>query len=147
MKTTILILFTFFCLSSYSQTSDIIWVPSQKSVVATLRPYHSQFGWYMGGFHTLVLPQPYMYRTPLSLFNRVGVNFVPQSQKFSVMGGVFISSLEERYDTKPDLWFNFYPLRSITNQKSSFDFCISVNYMEGINLGVGVSIGNRGIYR
>jgi len=147
MKTTILILFTFFCLSSYSQTSDIIWVPSQKSVVATLRPYHSPFGWYMGGFHTLVLPQPYLYRTPLSLFNRVGVNFVPNNQKFSVMVGSFFSEIDDEYEFGNDFWINLYPLRILSNKKSRYDFCLSLNYSQEVRLGVGISIGSQGIYR
>lgn len=146
MKTTISILFTFFCLSCFSQTSDILWVGDQKTLVGSTRPYHSPIGLYVGGFYTKELPSPYIYRTPMSIINRVGVDIVGSKQKWGVMVGGFLSDGEDSEEVILDLWFKLYPLKILTNTSKGFDFVVAVNYMEGVRWGVGISIPFRGIY-
>jgi hypothetical protein len=146
MKTTILILFTLFCLSSYSQTSDILWVPDQKSLVASMRPYHSPIGLYVGGYYTTNFPPPYLYRTTISIINRMGVNIVGSKQKWGIMGGVYIEDTEDYKSLKPDVWLKIYPLKILTNTSKGFDFVVAVNYMDSFRWGVGISIPFRGIY-
>ena len=146
MKTTILILFTSFCLSSYSQTSDILWVPDQKSIVASMRPHHSPLGLYVGGYYTKKFPSPYIYTTPISIINRAGINFVGPKQQWGIMGGVYLENTEDYKNLKPDLWIKFYPLKMITGATTGFDFSIGLNYMDGVRYGIGISIPTIGGY-
>jgi hypothetical protein len=47
----------------------------------------------------------------------------------------------------PDVWVKIYPIRMLTGDKSSIDFAVGVNYMEGFSLGIGLSIPYGSIYK
>lgn len=146
MKTTILSLLLFLGFESYGQVADVMWVPSQKSLVASQRPYHSPLGVYVGGYYTTNFPSPYIYTTPLSIFNRVGINYVGPKQKWGFMGGVYFENKKELKEYKPDFWLKIYPLRIITGANTGLDLTLGVNYMEGFRYGVGLSLPTSGIY-
>jgi hypothetical protein len=146
MKTILTLLFVNFYLLTNAQVADLLWVPEQKSIVASQRPYYSKLGWYVGGYYTKKFPSPYLYRTPFSIINRIGVNYVGDKQKVSVMAGAFIASKQDELTFEPDVWVKIYPLRILTNTSKGFDFVVAVNYMENFRWGFGISIPSQGIY-
>jgi len=56
------------------------------------------------------------------------------------MGGVFFENFMDNTEFKPDVWVKIYPLRILLNVERGPDFTLGVNYMNGINYGVGLSI-------
>ena len=146
MKTTLLSIFWFFCLSTYGQTSDILYVPDQKSLVLSYNNNHNPIGFYIGGYFRTSFPQPYIYTTPISFINRAGVNLVIFNNSISVMGGGFFESYIDSLSIQPDIWIRFNPLRTFLKTPKGFDFSVGVNYMKGFRYGVGLSIPFRGIY-
>jgi hypothetical protein len=144
MKSIITTFFLIFSITVKSQTTDIMYVPDQKSLVATYTPNYSPVGFYIGGYFTTSFPEPYIYTTPLSIMNRIGLSF--SNGQFALMGGAFVKSYVDSLSFKPDIWFNIYPLRIITNTKKGFDFTVGINYMDKIRYGVGLSIPFGGIY-
>lgn len=144
MKTIIFSILLFFSVKSFSQTSDLIYVPDQKSIVATYRPYHP-LGFYIGGYFKTTFPQPYIYTTPISIINRLGIN-VNHENKVSIMGGGFIQNFNDSLSIKPDIWLKINPLRILLKTERGFDFSLGINYMEKFRYGVGLSIPFGGIY-
>jgi len=141
MKTITSLLFLLIPFMGFSQDADIMYVPDQNTIVATYNSNYSPIGYYVGGYITTTRPQPYIYTTPMSILNRVGISL--SNHKVSVMGGVFIETYVDEIKTKPDVWVKIYPLRIITNTEKGFDFTVGVNYMEGFRYGVGVVIPFR----
>lgn len=146
MKTTLLSIFWVFCLSTYGQTSDILYVPNQKSLVLSYNNNHNPIGFYIGGYFCTSFPQPYIYTTPISFINRAGVNLVIFNNSISVMGGGYFESYVDSLSIQPDIWIRFNPLRTFLKTPKGFDFSVGVNYMKGFRYGVGLSIPFRGIY-
>jgi hypothetical protein len=138
MKTTLTLFLLFISLICKSQTSDIMYVPEQKSLVVTYNNNYNCFGYYIGGYITSSFPQPYIYTTPQSRMNRVGLSF--SNSKVSVMGGVFAETFVDRIEFNPDVWVKVYPLRILTGAKRIPDVTLGVNFMQGIRYGFGVSI-------
>ena len=141
MKTITSLLFLLIPFMGFSQDADLMYVPDQNTIVATYNSNYSPIGYYVGGYVTTTRPQPYIYTTPMSILNRVGISLT--NHKISVMGGVFIETYIDEIKTKPDVWVKIYPLRIITNTEKGFDFTVGVNYMEGFRYGVGVVIPFR----
>lgn len=144
MKTILTIFLVLFCSILKGQTADVMYVKDQNSLVATYNSNYSPIGYYVGGYYRTSFPYPYVYTTPASFFNRVGISIT--NHKISVMGGAFIENYVDKINLKPDVWVKVYPLRIITNTKDGFDFTVGVNYMEGFRLGVGIAIPFGGIY-
>ena len=140
--TTILLLLS---LTVKAQQSDLLYVPSQKSLVVTYN--YKQIGCYVGGYYVTSYPQPYIYTTPLSIMNRVGLTYVNKKNTFSIMGGAFLKTYFDRVDMTPDIWLKVYPIRMMTGDKTSLDFAVGINYMNGFRLGVGLSIPYGSIYK
>lgn len=92
------------------------------------------------------LPQPYIYTTPISIMNRVGLTYVNKDNTYSIMGGAFLESYYDHVDMIPDVWLKIYPIRMITKDKKSLDFSLGVNYSNGFRYGVGLSIPYWSIY-
>jgi hypothetical protein len=141
MKTITSLLFLMIPFMGMSQDADLMYVPDQNTIVATYNYNHTPVGLYVGGYITTTLPEPYIYTTPMSMLNRVGVSLT--TNKVSLMGGVFIETYVEEVKFKPDVWFKAYPLRILTDTDRGFDFVVGVNYMEGFRYGVGVVIPFR----
>jgi len=141
MKTITSLLFLIIPFMGMSQDADLMYVPDQNTIVATYNYTHTPVGLYVGGYITTTLPEPYIYTTPMSMLNRVGVSLT--TNKVSLMGGVFIETYVEEVKFKPDVWFKAYPLRILTDTDRGFDFVVGVNYMEGFRYGVGVVIPFR----
>lgn len=92
------------------------------------------------------LPQPYIYTTPLSMMNRVGLTYVNKNNTYSIMCGAFLQSYYDHVDMIPDVWVKIYPIRIITKNKKSIDFSLGLNYSGGFRYGVGLSIPYWSIY-
>jgi hypothetical protein len=138
MKTTLALFLLFISFVGKSQTSDIMYVPDEKSLVVTYNNNYNGFGYYIGAYVTTTFPQPYIYTTPQSRINRVGISLT--NHKFSIMGGVFGETYVDGVDFKPDVWVKVYPLRILTNTKRGPDLTVGVNFMQGIRYGFGLSI-------
>ena len=144
MKTTLITILLLFTFKSYSQTSDVMWVPDQKTLVATYNSELTGIGFYMGGYLLTSFPAPYIYTTPVSRFNRVGLSFT--NHQVGLMVGGFMEAFQDSISVKPDVWLKIHPIRILTKTKRGVDFTIGVNYMDGFRYGVGLSIPFRGIY-
>ena len=147
MKTTLALFLLFISFVGKSQTSDIMYIPDEKSLVVTYNNNYNGFGYYIGGYVTTTFPQPYIYTTPLSIMNRVGLTYVNKNNTFSIMGGAYLKTYFDHVDMTPDVWVKIYPIRMLTKDKSSIDFAVGVNYMNGFRLGIGLSIPYWSIYR
>ena len=145
MKTILTTILLLLSLTVKGQQSDILYIPSQKSAVVTYN--YKQIGLYVGGYFVTTFPQPYIYTTPLSIMNRAGLTYVNKSNTFSIMGGAYLKTYFDRVDMSPDIWVKIYPIRMITGDKTSLDFAVGVNYMEGFRLGFGLSIPYGSIYK
>jgi hypothetical protein len=141
MKTTLTLILIFICSLVNGQTSDVMYVPNDKSAVVTYNNNYNGLGFYVGGYITTSFPQPYIYTTPQSRMNRAGISLT--NHKVSVMGGVFLENYLDEVKFKPDVWVKIYPLRILLDVKAGPDFTLGVNYMNGINYGVGLSIPIR----
>ena len=144
MKTTLITILLLITLNSYSQTSDVMWVPDQKTLVATYNSDLSGIGFYMGGYLLTSFPAPYIYTTPVRRLNRVGLSFT--NHQVGLMVGGFMQAFQDSISVKPDVWLKIHPIRILTKTKRGLDFTIGVNYMDGFRYGVGLSIPFRGIY-
>ncbi len=145
MKTIIISIFLLFVgVSVKGQTTDIMYVPTQKSLVATYNSNYTPIGFYVGGCFTSSYPQPFVYTTPLSILNRVGLSF--SNGQVGLMTGMFVKSYVDSLSINPDFWLKVHPLRIITKTKTGFDFTVGLNYSEEFRIGVGLSIP-FGIYR
>jgi hypothetical protein len=142
MKTTITTLLLLVSSVIYGQTSDVMYVPNDRSIVATYNNNYNGLGFYLGGYITTSFPQPYMYTTPQSRFNRVGIS-LSFNNKISVMGGTYLENFLSEINIQPDVWVKIYPLRILLDVERGPDFTLGVNYMNGINYGVGLSIPFR----
>jgi len=142
LLTTILLLLS---LTVKAQQVDALYIPSQKSLVASYN--YKQIGCYIGGYYVTTFPHPYIYTTPLTIVNRAGLTYVNKNNTFSIMGGAYIKSYFDEVELTPDIWVKVYPIRMITKDKTSLDFALGVNYMDGFRFGVGVSIPYGSIYR
>jgi hypothetical protein len=138
MKTTLTLFLLFISFVGKSQTSDIMYVPDEKSLVVTYNNNYNGFGYYIGAYVTSTFPQPYIYTTPQSRMNRVGLSF--SNSKVSVMGGVFAETFVDRIEFEPDIWVKTYPLRLLTNLKRIPDVTVGVNFMKVVRYGFGISI-------
>ena len=144
MKTTITTILLFICFFGKSQTSDIMYVPDQKTLVVTYNSNYSPIGFYLGGYYMTTFPQPFIYTTPISIINRVGISF--SNGQVGVMVGVQVKSYVDSLDLGPDIWFKVYPIRLLTKTKRGPDITIGINCGNKISYGVGLSIP-LGIYR
>jgi hypothetical protein len=138
MKTLLTTILLLLSVMVKAQQSDILYISSQKSLVVSYN--YKQIGLYTGGYYVTTFPQPYIYTTPLSIVNRVGLTYVNKKNTFSIMGGAYLKTYFDNVDMTPDVWVKIYPIRMLSKDKTSLDFAIGVNYMNGFRLGIGLSI-------
>ena len=88
MKKTLITILLLFSVIVKAQQVDVLYIPNQKSLVGSYN--YKQIGLYVGGYYVTTFPQPYIYTTPLSIINRVGLTYVNKENTFSVMGGAYL---------------------------------------------------------
>ncbi len=145
MKTLLTTILLFLSVIVKAQQVDALYIPSQKSLVASYN--YKQIGCYVGGYYVTTFPHPYIYTTPLTIVNRAGLTYVNKNNTFSIMGGAYIKSYFDEIELTPDIWVKVYPIRMITKDKTSLDFALGINYMDGFRFGIGVSIPYGSIYK
>jgi len=145
MKTLLTTILLFLSVIVKAQQVDALYIPSQKSLVASYN--YKQIGCYVGGYYVTTFPHPYIYTTPLTIVNRAGLTYVNKNNTFSIMGGAYIKSYFDEVELTPDIWVKVYPIRMITKDKTSLDFALGINYMDGFRFGIGVSIPYGSIYK
>ena len=145
MKTLLTTILLLLSLTVKAQQVDVLYIPSQKSLVASYN--YKQIGCYVGGYYVTTFPHPYIYTTPLTIVNRAGLTYVNKNNTFSIMGGAYIKSYFDEVELTPDIWVKVYPIRMITKDKTSLDFALGINYMDGFRFGIGVSIPYGSIYK
>jgi hypothetical protein len=145
MKTLLTTILLFLSVIVKAQQVDALYIPSQKSLVASYN--YKQIGCYIGGYYVTTFPHPYIYTTPLTIVNRAGLTYVNKNNTFSIMGGAYIKSYFDEVELTPDIWVKVYPIRMITKDKTSLDFALGINYMDGFRFGIGVSIPYGSIYK
>jgi hypothetical protein len=138
MKRVSTILMVLFTLSMNSQTSDILYIPEQNSLVSSIN--YKQVGMYVGSYYTTSFPQPYTYTTPLSIMNRIGLTYVSKGNTYSIMGGMFIENRLISFNLTPDVWLKIHPIRFFVRDTKIMDFSLGLNYSNGFRYGVGLSI-------
>jgi len=141
MKTIIASIFLFFNVIVLSQTSDLIILPKENTLVGTLHYPTSMIGIYCGGYFITQYRYPVYYTTPLTFFNRLGITF--GTNKISLMGGGFFDLTTSEIKLRPDVWIKINPIRILSGSDTAFDFSLALNYATTLNYGVGISI----IYR
>jgi hypothetical protein len=144
MKSIFLTLFLFVFMKTNGQSSDILYVPKQKSFVVSYNFNYSHVGMYVGGYIKTTFPYPYIYTTPASFINRIGAHY--GNGKYNVMVGGYIENFVDSVAIRPDFWVKIYPLRIITKTTEGFDIILALNHMRGLNYAFGISIPFRGIY-
>ena len=145
MKTLLTTILLLLSLTVKAQQVDALYIPSLKSLVASYN--YKQIGCYIGGYYVTTFPHPYIYTTPLTIVNRAGLTYVNKNNTFSIMGGAYIKSYFDEVELTPDIWVKVYPIRMITKDKTSLDFALGINYMDGFRFGIGVSIPYGSIYK
>lgn len=146
MKTIILSILLVLTTNSFSQSTDIIYIPNQNSLLVSYNNNFSPLGFYVGGYYKTAFPFPYVYTTPVSFINRIGLNVNVYNNSVALMGGAYVQSFRDSLSFKPDIWIKVNPLRFLLKTNRGFDFSVGVNYMEEFRLGAGLSIP-FGIYR
>lgn len=121
-----------------------MYVPDQKTLVVTYNNDYSGMGFYIGGYLVTSFPTPFIYTTPMSRINRVGLSY--GNGKVSLMGGIFAESYYDSVSVKPDIWLKVYPFRILLKTNKGPDLTLGINYMNEFRYGVGLSIPFRGIY-
>jgi hypothetical protein len=145
MKTLLTTILLLLSLTVKAQQVDALYIPSQKSLVASYN--YKQIGCYIGGYYVTTFPHPYIYTTPLTIVNRAGLTYVNKNNTFSIMGGAYIKSYFDEVELTPDIWVKVYPIRMITKDKTRLEFALGINYMDGFRFGIGVSIPYGSIYK
>jgi hypothetical protein len=138
MKTILTTILLFLSLTVKAQQCDVLYVPSQKSLVASYN--YKQIGLYCGGYYVTTFPHPYIYTTPLTIINRVGLTYVNKNNTFSIMGGAYLKAYFDGPELSPDIWVKIYPLRILLDVKEGLDLTLGVNYMNGTKIGLGLAI-------
>jgi len=144
MKKTLITILLLFSVIVKAQQVDVLYISNQKSLVGSYN--YKQIGLYFGGYYTTSFPQPYIYTTPYTMLNRVGLTYLNKKNTISIMGGAFIKNYQFEPELVPDLWFGIHPIRMLTKHKNELDFSFAINYSEGFRYGVGLSIPLSGIY-
>ena len=121
-----------------AQTTDVLYVPSQKTILVTYNNY-SPIGFYFGGYIVSSISDTYIYTTPLSVLNRAGIN-LNYENKLSLMVGVFTTKNESSLNLNHDIWVKINPLRTIFKVKKGPDFSFAINYSDKIRYGLGLSL-------
>jgi len=140
----ILVFLIFFPFVSKGQSCDLIYLPKSQNLVASYNFNNIPVGMYVGGYIKTSFPSPFIYTTPISYLNRIGISIT--NRKMDFMFGGFIESYRDSIKITPDFWLKIHTLKIITNTANGFDFVIALNYMKKTNLGIGISIPLGNIY-
>jgi len=138
MKTIITTIFLLITSNTYAQTCDVLYIPQQKSMLVTYQNL-SPFGFYLGGYLKTTSSEPFIYTTPTTIINRLGLT-LNYRNKISLIAGVNAKKLTYNTQISPDFWIRINPLRTILKVEKGPDFSVAIGYSDKVNLGVGISL-------
>lgn len=138
MKNIITFILLILTLSVKGQQTDVMYSPKDNSIIGTYN--FRQVGMYVGAYYITTNPQPFMYTTPLTIMNRIGMTYVNKENTYSIMVGGFFNKKTIETDVIPDFWLKIFPLRTITKNSKLLDITLGVNYSNNINYAVGISV-------
>ncbi len=136
----ILILLTFLIsITAKSQSSAIVYIPSDYSVVGIYKP-NQKTGFYFGGKYIFFIPAQYYYTTPYSYVNRFGVD-VSFKRGISLMGGGCFTETPLLINTKfvPELWVRCNLIQLVTNKDEDLDLTFMALVSKDFYYGLGLN--------
>jgi hypothetical protein len=136
----ILILLTFLIsITAKSQSSAIVYVPIDYSVIGIYKP-NQKTGFYLGGRYVFSVPAQYSYTTPYSYVNRFGVD-VSLKCGTSLMGGGCFTDAPSFINTKfiPELWVRSNLVQLFTNKDKDLDLTLMARISKEFYYGLGLN--------
>jgi hypothetical protein len=136
----ILILLTFLIsITAKSQSSAIVYVPIDYSVIGIYKP-NQKTGFYLGGRYVFSVPAQYSYTTPYSYVNRFGVD-VSLKRGTSLMGGGCFTEAPSFINTKfiPELWVKSNLVQLFTNKDKDLDLTLMARISKEFYYGLGLN--------
>lgn len=143
MKWVGVLLFWILGISSRAQSSDIVYVPGDNTLIVT---YKTEFvGLYIGGKYMTSYPAPYLYTTPSAFVNRFGAD-ISLFKDVSVLVGAQVPMYTTSWigiQYKPEVWVKTRVVGTILQKKLRYDLTIFLQIIEPPYYGIGVCIRNR----
>lgn len=143
MKWVGVLLFWILGISSRAQSSDIVYVPGDNTLIVT---YKTEFvGLYIGGKYMTSYPAPYLYTTPSAFVNRFGAD-ISLFKDVSVLVGAQVPMYTTSWigiQYKPEVWVKSRVVGTILQKKLRYDLTIFLQIIEPPYYGIGVCIRNR----
>ena len=143
MKWVGVLLFWILGISSRAQSSDIVYVPGDNTLIVT---YKTEIvGLYIGGKYMTSYPAPYLYTTPSAFVNRFGAD-ISLFKDVSVLVGAQIPMYTTSWigiQYKPEVWVKSRVVGTILQKKLRYDLTIFLQIIEPPYYGIGVCIRNR----
>ncbi len=143
MKWVGVLLFWILGISSRAQSSDIVYVPGDNTLIVT---YKTEIvGLYIGGKYMTSYPAPYLYTTPSAFVNRFGAD-ISLFKDVSVLVGAQVPMYTTSWigiQYKPEVWVKSRVVGTILQKKLRYDLTIFLQIIEPPYYGIGVCIRNR----
>jgi len=105
----------------------------------------NNFGFQIGGYYQLgSTSSTFIYRTPYSYFNRIGINYGFLHSGLVLGLGVKLDLMSgPDANFYPDVTLKFQPLKLLTENKDIWDVSVSYNISDKQFVGFGISIPFR----
>lgn len=143
MKWVGVLLFWILGISSRAQSSDIVYVPGDNTLIVT---YKTEIvGLYIGGKYMTSYPAPYLYTTPSAFVNRFGAD-ISLFKDVSVLVGAQVPMYTTSWigiQYKPEVWVKSRVVGTIIQKKLRYDLTTLLQISKTPYYGIGVCIRNR----
>lgn len=140
MKRVGLLLLLILGLSMKGQSSDIIYVPTDNTLVVT---YKTEIvGLYIGGKYMTAYPAPYLYTTPSAFVNRFGAD-ISIFKDVSMLVGAQVPMYTTSWigiQYTPEVWLKSRVVGTILQKKLRYDLSLLLQINKNPHYGVGICI-------
>jgi hypothetical protein len=140
MKWVGLLLLWILGINSRAQSSDIIYVPDDNTLIVT---YKTEIvGLYIGGKYITSYPAPYLYTTPSAFVNRFGAG-ISLFKDVSVLVGAQVPMYTTSWigiQYKPEVWVKSRVVGTIIQKKLRYDLNTLLQISKTPYYGIGVCI-------
>jgi len=146
MKKYLICLFLLICYNTKSQYVDLIFQEQDQSFIVSSEDINeTSLGLYFGAFYKIGLTNvPYIYRTPFSYLNRLGLTKGIFNQSLVFNGGIKFIAYETPYiQSFFEYGVKLHPIKLITQNRNIIDFSFSFNKSNSEFYGIGLSIPIR----
>lgn len=146
MKKIILFLLILISVPSYGQYSGLTVIPDESSAICSFENIDDDnFGFYIGGYYKIgATSNPYIYRTPYSYFNRIGINYGILKCGIVLGAGIkvdLISGPDAIF--YPDFMVKLQPIKLLSRNKDIWDISVTCGISDKPYVGFGISIPYR----